>query len=151
MENTISDELLAKIYDAVHSRLTSDPLRAKYAQVVLGVATAREVVAGADNGAVIHASADNSVITLPLASSCPGQDVTVINDAASGAAKLSISPNSANGICGTVGAVSLAGTVNKDAINTKATAVKGDYLKLISDGLLTWWIVGGVGVWAAEA
>jgi hypothetical protein len=110
-----------------------------------------------DNGALIQTATDNAVITLPNAASTnKGMRVTVQNTGADGAAKVSISPHSSDGIKGGVhGAatgdlVSFSGTDDKDAINTKATTKSGDYLTLVSDGSADWWVVGGKGVWASE-
>lgn len=103
-----------------------------------------------DGNIVIQDLTDNAVITLPaVAAGNKGHVVTLINTAASGAAKVSLAPNAADGIYGTVGAVSSSGTDNKAWNNTKATALKGDYTTLVSDGVNGWWIIGGVGVWAS--
>lgn len=114
-------------------------------------------VTDADGDCVIQTATDNAVITLPnAASSNSGMRVTVQNTGADGAAKVSISPHSSDGIKGGVhGAatgdlVSFSGTDDKDAINTKATTKSGDYLVLVSDGSADWWVVGGKGVWASE-
>jgi hypothetical protein len=115
-------------------------------------------VTAADGGAIILTATDNAVISLPaVSSSNKGLCITVQNSGADGAAKVSISPAAADAIFGGVhGAatgdlVSFSGTDNKDAINTKATTKKGDYLTLFSDGDTGWFVVGGKGVWASEA
>jgi len=109
------------------------------------------VVNAADGDMIIEDATDNAVITLPdCAAGNKGQRLTVINSAASGAAKLSISPHSSDKIVGTIQAVDVTGVADKDIINTKATAVKGDYAVLVSDGVDTWYVIGGVGVWAGE-
>jgi hypothetical protein len=111
-----------------------------------------------DGDCVIHTATDNAIITLPdAAAGNAGQRVTVQNTGANGAALISISPHSSDGIFGGVhGAaggdlVSLSGTVDKDAQNTKATALKGDYLVLVSNGSTGWYVIGGKGVWASQA
>lgn len=104
-----------------------------------------------DFGGTILASTDAAVVTLPLAADHPGAIVRVINAAADDAALISISPQSADSIRGTVAAVSASGTANKDWQNTKSGANRGDYTVLQSDGLTSWYIIGGVGVWASEA
>ena len=109
------------------------------------------VVDAADGDALFQDATDNAVITLPNAASTnAGQEVVIQNSGADGAAKISISPDSSDKIVGGVGAVYSGGATNKDWINTKATAKKGDYTRLRSDGVDTWWIVGGIGVWASE-
>lgn len=115
------------------------------------------VGSAADGDGTVATATDNSVVTLPnAAASNAGQRVTVQNQGADGAAKVSISPHSSDKIKGGVhGAatgdlVSFSGTADKDAINTKATAKSGDYLVLQCDGVDTWWVIGGKGVWASE-
>jgi hypothetical protein len=41
--------------------------------------------------------------------------------------------------------------VNKDWINTKASANKGDYVVIRAVALTQWYIIGGVGIWASES
>jgi hypothetical protein len=43
------------------------------------------------------------------------------------------------------------GAVNKDIVNTKATANKGDRITLLAVAATTWYITDGVGIWASEA
>ena len=54
-------------------------------------------------------------------------------------------------IHGTVGSVSSGGVDNKDWINTKATANKGDWCSLKAVALTDWYLTGGDGVWASES
>jgi hypothetical protein len=128
--------------------------RQKWQDVAAGAYT----VTTADGDIYIACGADNDVVTLPDAAAAnKGMRVTVQNVGADGACLISISPHSSDGIRGGVhGAaggdlVSFAGTHDKDAQNTKATAKEGDYLILISDGVDDWWVVGGKGVWATQA
>lgn len=109
------------------------------------------VVNATDGDALFQDATDNAVITLPdAAAGNAGQEVVIQNTAADGAAKLSISPDSSDKIAGGIGSVYSGAVANKDWINTKATQKKGDYVRLRSDGVDTWWIVGGIGVWASE-
>ena len=66
-----------------------------------------------------------------------------------------LSPAAADGINGTIAnaaADSVAsGVVNKDWENTKATANKGDWCTLKAVALTTWYVTGGVGIWASES
>lgn len=112
--------------------------------------TSTYTVTVSDSDGIIMDATDNALITLPAASTLAGMCITVMNTAANGAALISIDPNAADAIVGTVAAVSASGTANKDWRNTKATAKKGDYTTLVSDGTNTWYIIGGVGVWASE-
>lgn len=143
MEATVNESALGSInrmargIDAVKSR------------VIAGGAAYG--VVDEDNRAVIQTAVDGAVITLPLAADHKGLVITVQNTGAAGAAGVSISPNALDKIVGTVGAVQSDGVADKDWINTKATTMQGDYTTLISDGGTTWWIIGGVGVWASEA
>lgn len=106
---------------------------------------------GADGASIIQTATDTEIVNLPnAAAGNKGLVVTVQNVGAAGAAKVSISPDASDKIVGTVGAVASGGVANKDWINTKATATPGDYTTLVSDGVDTWWIIGGVGVWASE-
>ena len=45
----------------------------------------------------------------------------------------------------------VAGTDNKDQINTKTTAIRGDWMHLVGDGSNGWYIVGKRGTWAEES
>jgi len=113
-------------------------------------ADAAYVVTQYDSGALIQSATDSAVITLG-ASLPAGTVVTVQNTGADGAALVSISPAAADKIVGTVDSVQSDGALDKDWQNTKATANQGDFTTLVYDGVDTWWIVGGVGVWASEA
>lgn len=111
-----------------------------------------------DDGATVVTATDNAVITLPdAAAGNKGQILRVQCTAAAGAAKVSISPHSSDKIYGGIyGAatgtlVTFAEALDKDIILTKATALKGDYAELQSDGATGWWVIGGKGVWASEA
>ena len=109
-----------------------------------------------DSGKTYQVATDAKVITLPVITSANlGMEFTFVNTGADGNNTLTLSPNSVDGINGTIAnsaADSVAsGTVNKDIVNTKATANKGDYIKIKALALTEWYIVGGVGIWASEA
>jgi hypothetical protein len=98
---------------------------------------------------------DAKVITLPATKA--GIKYTFINTGANGGNIIAVSPAAADGIAGTVtlaAAVAvLDGTVNKDALNTKATAIKGDSLTIVGTGVAgttAWIIVASTGIWARE-
>jgi hypothetical protein len=82
-------------------------------------------------------------------------EFTFRNTGADGANIITLSPASADGINGTIAnsaADSVAsGVVNKDLINTKATANNGDWVKLRAVSTTKWYIEGGVGIWASQA
>lgn len=101
---------------------------------------------------------DALVQTLPAAGveTAPfGSRLTFVNSGADGNNLITIAPNASDGIFGTIAnaaADSVSGGVDdKDFVNTKATANKGDWITLESDGSTGWFIVGGVGIWASEA
>ncbi len=109
----------------------------------------REVAADAtlaitDVGYTINVTADGKVITLP--STVVGYAFTVVNDMADGACAVTISPAAADLIAG----VGFTAADNKDIVNTKATAKKGDYVKLLGDGANGWFVLEMVGIWARE-
>jgi hypothetical protein len=109
-------------------------------------------VTGFDSGLVVNANADDLVVQLPIITvDNLGTEIIVRNIGVAGDFKISVSPNEEDLIFGTVGAVTLTGVADKDIINTKATAKKGDYIKLQAVKIGEWAIAGGVGVWAVEA
>ena len=101
---------------------------------------------------------DALVQTLPAAGveTAPfGSRLTFVNSGADGNNLITIAPNAADAIFGTIANAAAdsvsGGAVDKDFVNTKATANKGDWITLESDGSTGWFIVGGVGIWASEA
>jgi len=103
------------------------------------------VVINTDSGKTFQSETDGIVYTLP--SIAIGNTITFVNMADDGLADLTISPAAADGI-------SYAGsaTDDKDLINTKATAKRGDFVTLASlDGVIAWQVVAARGVWAKEA
>lgn len=106
-----------------------------------------------DSGKVFLVGTDALTITLPATSA--GLTYTFINSGADGNNIITISPAAADAIFGTVAnaaADSVSGGVDdKDIINTKATANKGDRITLVADGVDGWFIADGIGIWASEA
>jgi len=103
------------------------------------------VIITTDSGKTFISVLDGIVFTLP--SIAIGNTVTIVNMAIDGEAALNISP-------ATLDAITYAGTSvdNKDLINTKATARKGDFVTLASlDGVIAWQVVAVRGIWAKEA
>jgi len=96
-----------------------------------------------DCGKVLFVTADGKVITLPAVE---GMSFRVVNAGAFGTVAVNISPNALDAIEGP----DLVGVDDKDLINTKATACRGDYADL-EYGDATGWIVRKlVGTWAIE-
>lgn len=106
-----------------------------------------------DSGTVYLVGTDALTITLPATKK--GAKYTFINSGADGNNLITISPNSDDAIFGTVANASAdsvaSGVDDKDIVNTKASANKGDRITLIGDGDAGWYIVDGVGIWASEA
>ena len=103
------------------------------------------VVINDDSGKTFISTLDGVTYTLP--SIAIGNTITFVNMAEDGAAALNISPAALDGIT-----YAGSSTDDKDLINTKATAKKGDYVTLASlDGVVAWQVVESRGVWAKEA
>jgi len=99
-----------------------------------------------DTGKVFFVSADAKTITLP-ATATAGDTITIVNIGAFGTVAVNVSPNANDKVMGP----DVAGTDNKDLINTKATACRGDYVVLTA-GHADGWTVGAIkGTWAEEA
>ncbi len=101
-------------------------------------------ITAADSGRLTFVDTDAVVITLPATAA--GLTVIVENAGADAAVGLSISPNASDKIQG----AGLTAADNKDIVNTKATAKKGDRVVLVGDGVDGWFIQQIVGTWARE-
>jgi hypothetical protein len=103
------------------------------------------VIIDDDSGKTLVSTLDAIVYTLP--SIAIGNTITFVNMADDGQAALNISPAALDGIT-----YAGSSTDDKDLINTKATAKKGDFVTLASlDGVVAWQVVAARGVWAKEA
>ena len=103
------------------------------------------VVITTDSGKTITSTLDGIVYTLP--SIAVGNTITIVNMAEDGQAALNVSPAALDGIT-----YAGSSTDDKDLINTKATAKKGDFVTLASlNGVVAWQVVDARGVWAKEA
>ena len=129
---------------------------------IVYVQAAQETVSGSADIKAGSAGIDQNVATDALVNTLPkieagdlGLTFLFRNTGADGNNTITISPNAADAIHGTIAnsaADSVAGgVVNKDFVNTKATANKGDYVILRAVALTEWYIMGGVGIWASEA
>jgi hypothetical protein len=99
-----------------------------------------------DTGKTFFVDTDAQVITLP-ATATP-LEVNIVNGGAFGTVLVAISPNASDKIH----APDIAGTDNKDHLNTKATAQRGDSVRLRNAGDANGSIVSNqVGTWAQEA
>lgn len=97
-----------------------------------------------DVGSLMVLATDAKTWTLPAAAGCTGWNFTFFNNAATGAALMSVTANGTEKIVGTIGSVALN---HASLANTKATQVKGDFVTLVCNGTI-WAITGGVGIWA---
>ena len=117
--------------------------------------TASKSLTVSDSGKTFLVGTDALTITLP--STILGVRYKFINSAADGGAIITISPAAADGINGTMtlaaSVVELSGTVNKDLINTKATATTVNSVTLIGTGIAgtkAWMVENSTGIWASE-
>ena len=126
---------------------------------ILGVETieANKTLSASDSGRLFLVATDALTISLPAVGALApaGTHFTFVNSGADGNNLITLSPAAADAIFGTVqnaAADSVAsGADDKDFVNTKATANKGDRITLVSDGVTGWFILDGVGIWASEA
>ena len=103
------------------------------------------VIITTDSGKTLVSTLDAIVYTLP--SIAIGNTITFVNMADDGQAALNISPAAIDGIT-----YAGSSTDDKDLINTKATAKKGDFVTLASlDGVVAWQVVAARGIWAKGA
>jgi hypothetical protein len=102
-----------------------------------------------DAGVVIYLGVDTKIITLfDLATALAGYRITIVNSGAAGVAGIVVDPN-ANDLF--VGGSEIAANANGHKMtNTKATAKRGDFLTLVSEGTNGFYIEAYRGIWAAE-
>ena len=98
-------------------------------------------------GKYVEIATDAKTLTLPAV--VVGASFVIVNTAAPGSAKLTISPNSSDKFL--VDIAGAAGTNNKDIINTKATQIKYDYVKLVGLSADGWLIDDIRGTWVDES
>lgn len=130
-----------------------NPARATYEANILPfmgtnveTVSADKTLDAGDSGVTQLVTADAKVITLPA--TVLGLSYTIVNGSLGyGDILVTISPNAADKIIG----AGSTGTDNKDLLNTKATACPGDYVKLVGDGSLGWYVAEIAGTWAFQA
>lgn len=115
--------------------------------------TANRTLTVEDSGKVFLVGTDALTITLP--STVAGLDYTFINSGAAGNNIITISPQAADGIAGTItlasSVVTRVGTVDTDLVNTKATSTKGNSVRIIGTGVAgtgAYYIASSTGIWA---
>lgn len=119
-----------------------DPYAGKPAETLSG----NKTLDAQDTGKVFFVDTDATTTTLP-ATATAGQQIKIVNIGADGAVAINVSPQAADKIMGP----DLAGVDDKDLINTKATARRGDYVVLTAGHADGWVVSEMVGTWAAEA
>jgi hypothetical protein len=128
---------------------SNDVLRARSKQTTL---TVTQDVNANQAGGEFNIATDAKVITLPkIDANNVGMEFKFRNTGADGNNIITISPNAADAIHGTVAAIQSGGVANNDWINTKATANKGDWCSLVALEAGSWYLTGGDGVWASES
>lgn len=132
---------------------SNDDVRVQVSQNSYGASSS---IPAGDAGVDQNISTDGLVVSLPqIHSENIGLTFLFRNTGADGNNIITLSPHSTDSINGTIANASAdsvaSGVVNKDWINTKATANNGDYVILRAVSLTKWYIVGGVGIWASEA
>ena len=119
------------------------------------ILTDDHTVLDSESGKVFMIGTDAKVVTLPsVADLLIGFTVSFVNIGAAGNNIITIASAVGDYIAGTItlaGTVVVKGsTVDKDLINTKASAVVGDSVTLVSDGVNGWYIQNSTGIWASE-
>lgn len=109
-----------------------------------------------DGGQIFNVATDALVVTLPaITAGNLGTSYRFRNTGADGNNIITLAPNAVDAFHGTIAnsaADSVAGgVVDKDLINTKVTANKGDWIEVTAVALTEWYVTGGVGIWASEA
>jgi len=128
---------------------SNDVLRARSKQETL---TTTQDISVNDAGAEFNIATDAKIMSLPaISAENIGMEFTFRNTGADGANIITLSPAATDAIHGAVAAVNSGGVNNKDWINTKATANKGDWCTLKAVALTDWYCTGGDGVWASES
>lgn len=109
-----------------------------------------------DSGKTYNIATDGKTFTLPkITADNIGMKFRFRNIGADGTVGLTISPDAADGINGSIpnsAADSVAsGEVGKDLVNTKSTANKGDCVEIEAVALTAWYTNSGVGIWASQS
>lgn len=115
--------------------------------------TADKTLEYEESGTIFLVGTDALTVTLPDTKA--GIVYTFINDGAAGNNIITVSPQAADGIAGTItlaaSVVTRVGTVDTDLVNTKATSTKGNSVKIVGTGVAgtgAWYIVSSTGIWA---
>lgn len=115
-----------------------------YAGFVHELKSVNYTVDAEDSGKWLWVDTDNVVITLPAVEGIRG--VRIGNIAGFGVAKVSVDPNAVDMIEGP----DITAADNKDIINTKVTARRGDFIEIEQGDANGWVITRKRGTWARE-
>jgi hypothetical protein len=103
----------------------------------------------ADSGKVIYLGTDTKTISLvAIATGLSGYEVTIVNCGGDGVALIHVDPNGTEVMSGGCGIA--AGGAGKKFSNIKATAKRGDFLKLAGNAT-GWNVIASRGIWAVES
>ena len=142
MKRFVSSGVAIVDYDA---GVYSDPYLEYGAALEYETVSANKTLDIQDNGKVLFVDTDATTTTLPAVA--VGVNCTIVNIGAFGAVIVQVSPNASDKIH----APDVAGTDDKDHINTKATARRGDLVRITTGDAAGWFVVNQVGTWAQEA
>jgi hypothetical protein len=116
------------------------------------ITTTRTIVVPTDCGKVFQSATNQMGLSLPNITTASEGCCVSLRFTGTGSAtgpEITFTPDASDYTTGTVMAVTAGGTVGHGMKLTKATAVKGDIIKLCSDGVSRWYIDGASnGVWA---
>jgi len=135
---------------------SAEPLEVNGLFAVQETIIASKTLTAVESGKTVNVGTDALVVTLPaIDASNIGMQFVVRNIGADGGNIVTIAPAATDAIHGTIANAAAdstaGGVVDKDFVNTKATANKGDYVVLEAVSLTAWYITGGVGIWASQA
>ncbi|MFA7462438.1 MAG: capsid cement protein [Anaerovoracaceae bacterium] len=149
-----ADFIVGSLFEAMASTDTTakvvlnefDPKKPIFAGMTFETVSADKTLDELDCGKALIVTADAKTITLPATASGLGP-IAIINGGADAAIAVNISPNSDDKIMGP----DIAGTNNKDLINTKTTAKHWDYVIISPDVAGNGWQIHAIrGTWATE-
>lgn len=119
---------------------------AEFANMTFEALADNKTLDAQDVGKVFYITVDAKAVTLPATAAGLGP-IVIMNGGADAAVAVNVSPNANDRIMGP----DIAGDENKDQINTKATAKRGDFIVITGDGATGWYISKVRGTWAEEA
>lgn len=129
----------------VHVEFNAGVYADPYAGYVVETISDNKTLDAEDTGKLFWVDTDAKTITLPATATA--LDCVIVNGGAFGTVAVNVSPQADDKIMGP----DIAGTNNKDLINTKATAQRGDRVSLYSGHTDGYVVRELVGTWAEEA